>query len=97
MLLEDEELVREVTSLMLGQLFDEVLEAGGGRAALDLYRQHGDRIRLGVTDVVMPGMGGSEPTERLRTHAPDLPVLMISGYPEVASAPRFEADPTVRS
>jgi FixJ family two-component response regulator len=33
-----------------------------------------------VTDVVMPGCGGPELLERLRTHTPALKVLYMSGY-----------------
>src|SRR5260221_4999942 len=39
-----------------------------------------------VTDVRMPGMDGLELLARLNLHAPDLPVLVITGHGDVAMA-----------
>jgi CheY-like chemotaxis protein len=37
-------------------------------------------VRLLVTDVVMPGLGGHALAERLRAQRAGLPVLFMSGY-----------------
>jgi two-component system cell cycle sensor histidine kinase/response regulator CckA len=37
-----------------------------------------------MTDVVMPGLGGREVAEKLRTQRPDLKVLFVSGYTDDA-------------
>jgi two-component system cell cycle sensor histidine kinase/response regulator CckA len=40
----------------------------------------GTAVRLVLTDVVMPGMGGRELADRLAKLRPDIPVLFTSGY-----------------
>ena len=50
--------------------------------ALAWWRQHVADAHVVVTDVVMPGMTGLELVEELRKDRPDVPVLLISGYPD---------------
>src|SRR5690606_29081526 len=57
-----------------------VLEAAHGGAAERLALNHGQAIRLLITDVVMPGVSGPELARRLQHIHPDLKVLFISGY-----------------
>ena len=58
----------------------EVLEAANGQDALALCREHGQRVELLITDVLMPQMGGRELVERLQTQGHDMKVLYVSGY-----------------
>ncbi len=57
-----------------------VAEAGDGRAALDLVRQGG--IDVLVMDLSMPEQGGVDALAAIRARAPELPVLILSGFPE---------------
>lgn len=50
--------------------------------ALEWWRQHATEAHAVVSDVVMPGMTGLELTDALRKDRSDLPVLLISGYPD---------------
>jgi len=61
-----------------------VVEASSGAAALDLLRQTTD-IDLVVTDQAMPGMTGSELARQIRSHWPDLPVILATGYADLAN------------
>ncbi|TLX59669.1 response regulator [Stutzerimonas nosocomialis] len=56
--------------------------AYGGEAALRL--DEADPVDVLVTDLAMPGMDGRELVERLRQRRPELPVLVVSGYPSDA-------------
>jgi CheY-like chemotaxis protein len=80
LVVEDEAQVRTVVRrLLTGQGF-QVLESGNGRDALELVERHRDRLRMVVTDVVMPVMGGREIVSALAQSDPDIPVVCMSGF-----------------
>lgn len=82
LLVEDNELVREVSRRMLVALGHQVLVAENGAVALDLSRNFEGSIDVLVTDVVMPWMNGREVAERLRRSRPELRIVFVSGYTE---------------
>ena len=51
-----------------------------GVEALDVARKHSAPIHLLLTDIIMPGMGGMELTEKFKAEFPSVPVLFMSGY-----------------
>jgi PAS domain S-box-containing protein len=81
MVVEDEPAVRYLArSILAGQGY-VVLSASNGRDALQMARDHkGAPIRLVVSDVIMPVMGGKVMAEWLKTTYPDLKILFTSGY-----------------
>jgi two-component system, cell cycle sensor histidine kinase and response regulator CckA len=80
LLVEDEKGVRAMIRHILKQEGYTVLEAGNSQEAFQHADQHKDAIHLMVTDVVMPGMGGREVAERIKSSRPDMKVLFVSGY-----------------
>jgi two-component system cell cycle sensor histidine kinase/response regulator CckA len=81
LVVEDEDLVRNMLRDSLNSFGYEVLEAGKGSDAIELCMQRGlERVRLLITDVVMPQMSGKELAERLTAIYPEMKVLFISGY-----------------
>jgi DNA-binding NarL/FixJ family response regulator len=60
--------------------FSVVAEASNGREALDIVRK-GD-VDVMVMDLSMPDSGGVDALVAIRARAPDLPVLILSGFPE---------------
>ncbi|MBI5533159.1 MAG: response regulator [Deltaproteobacteria bacterium] len=80
LLVEDDNLVREVTAMLLAQLGYRVLTASRGSEALELCQRHTGQIHIVVTDVVMPGMNGRELVERLSGMRPELKALFTSGH-----------------
>jgi CheY-like chemotaxis protein len=84
LLVEDEEAVRSLAREVLQQSGYRVLIAGDGPEALRRCSEHEGRIDLLVTDVVMPGMSGSEVAERVRLARPGIKVLYMSGYTDSA-------------
>jgi signal transduction histidine kinase/CheY-like chemotaxis protein len=80
LLVDDEELVRQISADELSETGHYVLEAGSAPDALALLRG-GEPVDLVVTDVAMPGgMNGVELAEEVRRLWRDLPVLLITGY-----------------
>ena len=60
--------------------FSVVAEASNGREALDIVRK-GD-VDVMLMDLSMPGSGGVDALVAIRARAPDLPILILSGFPE---------------
>ncbi|MGI9607868.1 MAG: PAS domain S-box protein [Acidimicrobiales bacterium] len=79
LLVEDDPSVREAVRAMLESLGFFVLEAGDGLEAIDALAANPE-IRLAVSDVTMPHMGGIELARRACSDDPDLTVLLMSGY-----------------
>jgi two-component system, cell cycle sensor histidine kinase and response regulator CckA len=84
LLVEDEPAVRSIVSTILQQSGYTVLEADGGRAAIELVRAHAEPIDLLITDVVMPEMGGRQLVEHLTAARPQMKVLYLSGHTDDA-------------
>jgi CheY-like chemotaxis protein len=82
LLVEDDELVRDLGMRLLTSLGYRVLAASGAREAEALCRQHTGPIHLVLTDVVMPRVGGSEMINVLRGLRQDFKVLYVSGFTE---------------
>jgi two-component system cell cycle sensor histidine kinase/response regulator CckA len=87
LLVEDEEIVRNLTRTILTRRGYHVLEAERGSDACLLCKSHLEPIHLLLTDVIMPKMNGRELYRQLRESRPDLRVLFMSGYTEDVIAP----------
>ena len=84
LLVEDEDVVRDIVLRSLELFGYTVIEANSGKQALELVAARGGAIDLLVTDVIMPGMNGSQLANQLRERLPGLRVLFVSGYTEDA-------------
>jgi CheY-like chemotaxis protein len=78
LVVEDDPMVRAVTTRALVSGGYRVLVAGEGAEALKLARQQ--RVDLVVSDVVMPGLDGPTLVKALRAESPSLRALLVSGY-----------------
>ncbi|MBN1991256.1 MAG: response regulator [Anaerolineae bacterium] len=96
LLVEDEDMVRELARYALVQNGYRVLEARHGREALEVCRQHEGPIHLLLTDVVMPsGLSGRNLAEQLTALYPETKVLYMSGYVDKAIVQRGVLDPNI--
>ena len=80
LLVEDDDIMRALTSQLLKEHGYAVIEADDGKSALGWMETHPGSIDLLLTDVVMRRMGGPELVERLRPSHPELKVVYMSGY-----------------
>jgi PAS domain S-box-containing protein len=88
LVVEDDPQVREVTVRSLRSGGYDVLVAAGGEEALALEAADMARVRLLVTDVVMPGLNGRAVATELKRRHPSLRVLYVSGYTQDTMAER---------
>jgi len=89
LVVDDEEVVRSVAKLMLEDSGFTVLTAHDGRAALDVFRDHGSEIDAVVLDMTMPHLSGEEVFREIRRMQPDVRVILSSGYNEQDATDRF--------
>ncbi|MFH1115750.1 MAG: PAS domain S-box protein [Pseudomonadota bacterium] len=80
LLVDDEEMIRDLGTKILKQAGYTVLTANNGREALEIYEERGDEISLVILDMIMPRMGGKECLERLVALNPKIKVIIASGY-----------------
>jgi two-component system cell cycle sensor histidine kinase/response regulator CckA len=80
LLVDDEEMVLDVGVQLLKALGYKVIEAKGGKEAVDIYNQKKGKIHMVLIDMVMPDMGGGEAYDRMKEINPNVKVLLSSGY-----------------
>ena len=93
LVIDDESVVHEAASAMLGKSGFEVLVADSGQAAADLLRAHGERVSLVILDLTMPGISGEQAFDVLRAISPGVPILLASGYDEAEASARSGGRP----
>lgn len=97
LVVEDEPAVRHLASLVLENQGYTVLQANNGQDALHVAREYkGPPLRLVVTDLVMPQMGGQVMAEWLKATYPDLKFLFTSGYTDEAIGEHGSRGPGVK-
>jgi PAS domain S-box-containing protein len=80
LLVEDEEIVRDMTRTILESNGYKVLTATDGKDALRLCETYHEKIDLMLTDVIMPHMSGKVLADQLAPQRPGMRVLFMSGY-----------------
>ncbi len=80
LVVEDDEGIRRLISVILKDHGYQVLEAGDGVEALQLLQTFKGSCRLLITDVIMPRMKSAALVEGVRAMIPDIQILYMSGY-----------------
>jgi len=80
LLVDDEEVIRNVAASMLRNLGYDVVPASGADEAIEYYSRHGDSIDLAVLDMVMPKSGGRECFHALKKINPSVRAILSTGY-----------------
>lgn len=83
LVVDDEELIRELMCDLMRKLFGEVISAVDGQDALEKFNQKGP-FDIVLTDIRMPKMSGRELVKALREMDKPLFIAMMSGAPEDA-------------
>ena len=80
LVVEDEEVVRNLTVRMLQTMGYQTMQAAHGGEALEICRTFKEPIHLVLTDMIMPHMNGKQFIEELQKFRRDSKVLFVSGY-----------------
>ena len=80
LVVDDEEMIKDLARDILARYGYTVLTAGGGEEAVEVYRQHKKEISVVILDIVMPDVGGREVFRRIREIDPAAQVIIASGY-----------------
>jgi PAS domain S-box-containing protein len=80
LLVDDEDIIRDLGIQLLGESGYTVLVAPDGESALELYRKEQEDIDLVILDLLMPGMGGMKCLDELLTINPEARVIISTGY-----------------
>lgn len=80
LIVDDDDDARDAMSRTLEYHGYTVLQARGGREAVDLLEETDADVDLLLVDVVMPGMTGISLSEEIAERHPDTPILFTSGY-----------------
>jgi PAS domain S-box-containing protein len=80
LLIDDEEVVRDIGSDMLKALGLKCLTAANGTEGIELFKKNRDEVRMVILDIEMPGISGERVFHILRELRPDIPILIASGY-----------------
>ena len=83
LLVDDEEMIVRLARAILEANGHRVLEAYDGEEALEVFRRYQPEIDLVVLDLMMPRKGGRETLQELQRLAPEVPVVLVSGYDAV--------------
>jgi DNA-binding NtrC family response regulator len=84
LIVDDEPLIRQALSEWMRKKNFHVIEAEGGRQAMEMIRR--DDPDIVISDAVMPGMDGLELLKAAKAVKADIPFVMISGCPSHAAA-----------
>ncbi|TVQ97708.1 MAG: response regulator [Desulfovibrionales bacterium] len=92
LVVDDEEMVRNLSAEALHHLGYKVITASDGLEAVQEVRENAGRIDCVILDLMMPRMDGVTAFMELRKIAPKLPVVLCSGYSSWEVEQRFAGD-----
>jgi len=89
LIVDDEESIREVASIILQGAGYHTFTATDGVDAIEQLKRHINEIDCVLLDMTMPRMGGEEAFTELRRIKPDIKVVLSSGYNQQTATQRF--------
>ncbi|MHC4859942.1 MAG: hybrid sensor histidine kinase/response regulator [Planctomycetota bacterium] len=92
LIVDDEEVVRDVGREMLGEIGFDVITASDGQEGVEAFRRRSDEIRAVLLDMTMPRMNGQAAFREIRRVRDDARVLICSGYSEEDSVAGFAGE-----
>jgi two-component system cell cycle sensor histidine kinase/response regulator CckA len=79
---DDDAAILEVTGKLLELAGYTVLLAEDSESVVETLRENADVVRVVILDLTMPGAEGGQNVDYLRKVVPDIPIIVMTGYPE---------------
>ena len=80
LIVDDENIVRELINGVLSKEGIEVMKASDGYEAIEIFKEHHSRLDLVILDMIMPGLKGDEVLKALREIRDDIKIIISSGF-----------------
>lgn len=80
LIVDDEEMLLEITSGMVTAMGFSTITTKDGATAIKLFKQHQKKIKLVILDMAMPGLSGGDVLKRLKLIDPEVKILLVSGF-----------------
>ncbi|MFQ5519192.1 MAG: response regulator, partial [Mariprofundus sp.] len=90
LIVDDEETIREMASMLLEEMGYQVVTAVDGKHGVEVFQQHQNTITGVLLDMTMPRMNGEDCYTELRNIKPDIKVILSSGYSTEDATARFK-------
>lgn len=82
LVVEDEDSIRMLVQYSLESRGYRVLVAGDGAKALQLAEDYAHSIDILITDLLLPGLGGTQLAQKIHATRPSTKILLMSGNAE---------------
>ena len=92
LVIDDEEIVREITQRVLERAGFDVFTASNGREGLKFFEENLSEISLVLLDLTMPYVSGQEVFRRIRHLRADVPIVVMSGYNQQELSDQFSGN-----
>jgi two-component system cell cycle sensor histidine kinase/response regulator CckA len=79
-LIDDDDMIADVSELILKNSGYDVVIAKSGKEAIEVYKKNHSGIDMVILDMILPDMGGGDIYDRLKEINPGIKVLLASGY-----------------
>ncbi|WP_051937875.1 hybrid sensor histidine kinase/response regulator [Ghiorsea bivora] len=89
LIVDDEESIREIASIMLEDVGYHTITAVDGLDAVEKLKQHANEVDCVLLDMTMPRMGGEDAFTEMRRICPEIKVVLSSGYNQQIATQRF--------
>ena len=80
LVVDDEDMIIATYQNILKRLAYNVLSAGGGKEAIQVYKENKEKIDMVILDMIMPEMGGRDIYDKLKEINPDVKILLSTVY-----------------
>ena len=79
-LIDDDDMIADVSELILKKSGYDAVIAKSGKEAIEVYKEKHSRIDMVILDMILPDMAGGDTYDRLKEINPEIKVLLASGY-----------------